>query len=215
MALNSMWAMAWISAACPSGVPGRRGRNCSGGTSSGRSGRPGTRIGSGSSGPGTTTSRPAPRAARSARTAAHLSSGSRTASACAAARWRDSFIGAIVVRRPAAGARPMGDTAGLTHHAATAMHPMPQDLLPIEDARAAILQRLRPVGAHERVQVRDALGRVLAEDVIAPCNVPAHDNSAMDGYAVRFAYLAADGETRLTVVGSAFAGRPFSGQISA
>jgi len=95
------------------------------------------------------------------------------------------------------------------------MNPMPQDLLPIEDARAAILQRLRPVGAHERVQVRDALGRVLAEDVIAPCNVPAHDNSAMDGYAVRFADLAADGETRLTVVGSAFAGRPFSGQISA
>ena len=94
------------------------------------------------------------------------------------------------------------------------MNPMPQDMLSIEDARTAILQRIRPVGAYERVQVRDALGRVLAEDVIAPCNVPAHDNSAMDGYAVRFGDLAADAETRLTVVGSAFAGRPFTGQIS-
>ena len=95
------------------------------------------------------------------------------------------------------------------------MNPMPQDMLPIEDARTAILQRIRPVGANERVQVRDALGRVLAEDVIAPCNVPAHDNSAMDGYAVRFGDLSGEAETRLAVVGSAFAGRPFTGQISA
>lgn len=83
------------------------------------------------------------------------------------------------------------------------------------EARAAILQRLAPVNGWERVPVRDALGRVLAEDVIAPCSVPAHDNSAMDGYAVRFADLARDGETILQVVGTAFAGKPFSGLVSA
>jgi len=45
-------------------------------------------------------------------------------------------------------------------------------------------------------------GRVLAEDVIAPVNVPPFDNSAVDGYAVRAANLDAKGETRLTIVGS-------------
>lgn len=83
------------------------------------------------------------------------------------------------------------------------------------EARAAILQHLTPVSGWERVAVRDALGRVLAEDVIAPCSVPAHDNSAMDGYAVRFADLAATGDTPLQVVGTAFAGKPFSGMVSA
>lgn len=82
-------------------------------------------------------------------------------------------------------------------------------------ARQAILERLTPVGGWERVNVRSALGRVLAEDVIAPCNVPAHDNSAMDGYAVRHADLAPQGESTLTIVGTAFAGKPFSGIVGA
>ena len=81
------------------------------------------------------------------------------------------------------------------------------------EARRAILERLSPVTGWERVSVRGALGRILAEDVIAPCNVPAHDNSAMDGYAVRFADLNAQGDTALTVVGTAFAGKPFSGLV--
>jgi molybdopterin molybdotransferase len=83
------------------------------------------------------------------------------------------------------------------------------------DARRAILERLAPVSGRERVSVRSALGRILAEDVIAPCNVPAHDNSAMDGYAVRFGDLAPDGDSALAVVGTAFAGKPFSGIVSA
>ncbi|NMF90133.1 gephyrin-like molybdotransferase Glp [Aromatoleum petrolei] len=81
------------------------------------------------------------------------------------------------------------------------------------EARQAILGRLSPTGGWERINVRSALGRVLAEDVIAPCNVPAHDNSAMDGYAVRHADLATQGESVLTVVGTAFAGKPFSGIV--
>jgi molybdopterin molybdotransferase len=61
--------------------------------------------------------------------------------------------------------------------------------------------------------VRSALGRVLAADVISPIAVPGHDNSAMDGYAVRFADLKPEGETTLKRVGESFAGKPWSGAI--
>ena len=88
-----------------------------------------------------------------------------------------------------------------------------RSFLAVDAARAAILGALAPISGRERVAVRAALGRVLAEDVIAPCNVPAHDNSAMDGYAVRAADLRAEGESALAVVGTAFAGRPFSGMV--
>lgn len=87
--------------------------------------------------------------------------------------------------------------------------------LGVAHARAAILDGLVPIGERECVPVRDALDRVLAEDVIAPGNVPAHDNSAMDGYAVRHEDLSASGDTRLQVVGRAFAGKPFSGIVGA
>ena len=73
-----------------------------------------------------------------------------------------------------------------------------RSLLPVAEARAAILDQLQPIAGWERVAVRGALGRVLAEDIIAPYNVPAHDNSAMDGWAVRHADLSPNGETRLT-----------------
>ncbi|HWT53200.1 MAG TPA: molybdopterin molybdenumtransferase MoeA, partial [Rhodocyclaceae bacterium] len=71
-----------------------------------------------------------------------------------------------------------------------------------------ILSQLQPVDGIERVFVRQALGRVLAEDAISPINVPAHDNSAMDGYAVRFADISGDAPARLKVVGTVFAGHP-------
>ena len=91
----------------------------------------------------------------------------------------------------------------------------PSSHLACAAAHRAILDQLRPIDGWERVAVRSALGRVLAQDVIAPCNVPAHDNSAMDGYAVRAADFAADTESGMRVVGSAFAGRPFSGSVGA
>jgi molybdopterin molybdotransferase len=69
------------------------------------------------------------------------------------------------------------------------------------------------VTAVERIHVRAALGRVLAADVISPLDVPAHDNSAMDGYAVRHADLKSDGEVTLAVAGTAFAGAPYGGAI--
>jgi len=85
--------------------------------------------------------------------------------------------------------------------------------MPVAKAREVIARFLSPVTAIERVNVRAALGRVLAEDVISPLNVPAHDNSAMDGYAVRFADLKGDGEVTLKVAGTAFAGAPFQGAL--
>jgi molybdopterin molybdotransferase len=85
--------------------------------------------------------------------------------------------------------------------------------LSVQRAREIILDLVEPVAGSERLFVRNALGRVLAEDVISTANVPGHDNSAMDGYAVRFADLAAEGETTLTLAGSAFAGRAFEGSI--
>ncbi len=87
--------------------------------------------------------------------------------------------------------------------------------LPVDRARELILDLLSAVGGHERVFVREALDRVLAEDVISPIDVPTHDNSAMDGWAVRFDDLSAEGETRLKHVGTAFAGRAFDGKLGA
>ena len=87
--------------------------------------------------------------------------------------------------------------------------------LPVDRARELILGLLAPVVGHERVFVRQALDRVLSEDVISPIDVPSHNNSAMDGWALRFDDLAANGETRLKHIGTAFAGRAFEGRVGA
>ncbi|MDE2343080.1 MAG: molybdopterin molybdotransferase MoeA [Betaproteobacteria bacterium] len=76
----------------------------------------------------------------------------------------------------------------------------------VEQARSVIARYLKPVAGTMRVPVRSALNRVLAEDVLSPVDVPAHANSAMDGYAVRFADLAASSETGLTVAQTLLAG---------
>ena len=87
--------------------------------------------------------------------------------------------------------------------------------MPVQKAREVIARFLTPVTATERVHVRAALGRVLAEDVISPLNVPAHDNSAMDGYAVRFSDLKTDSDIVLKNAGTSFAGAPFKGTAGA
>jgi molybdopterin molybdotransferase len=87
--------------------------------------------------------------------------------------------------------------------------------MPVDKARAFIHRFLEPVSATVRVPVRAALSRVLAEEVISPVDVPSHRNSAMDGWAMRGADLAPDGETTLTEVGASFAGRPFAGKVAA
>ncbi len=88
------------------------------------------------------------------------------------------------------------------------------DALPVETARTAIRAILAPVTANERVAVRASLGRVLGENIVPTMNVPAHDNSAMDGWALRAADLRPGGETRLREVGVAYAGRKFDGAVA-
>ncbi len=87
--------------------------------------------------------------------------------------------------------------------------------MPVEGARELIRRYLAPITAVERVHVRQALGRVLAADLVSPIDVPGHDNSAMDGWAVRFADLAAAGDSRLARIGESFAGKPFDGRVGA
>ncbi len=88
--------------------------------------------------------------------------------------------------------------------------------LPVSAAQAIVLEWVTPLAQSERVPLRDALARVLAADVISPIDVPAHDNSAMDGYAFDGAALARHaGTLTLTVAGKAFAGHPFMGAVPA
>lgn len=79
-----------------------------------------------------------------------------------------------------------------------------------------ILQQDAPSLGSERVELLDALGRVLAEDLASLCDHPGVDNSALDGYACRVADTAGAREAapaRLRLVGEAPAGRPFEGRV--
>ena len=87
--------------------------------------------------------------------------------------------------------------------------------LSVDEARAAIAAALQPIAAAENVPLAFALGRVLAQDVLSPIDVPAHDNSAMDGYAFRGAEQVAGQPTVLRSVGTLFAGTPWAGRVVA
>ncbi|MBC8055994.1 MAG: molybdopterin molybdotransferase MoeA, partial [Rhizobiales bacterium] len=79
--------------------------------------------------------------------------------------------------------------------------------LPVEAAADFIARLVPKVQAVEMLALRSALGRVLARDVASDIDVPAHDNSAMDGYALRGGDLSPDADTVLHVAGSGFAGQ--------
>ena len=86
--------------------------------------------------------------------------------------------------------------------------------MPVDKARQLIKQFLKPVTESETIKLQDAFHRTLAADLLSPMNVPPHDYSAMDGYAVRHADLSAAGN-KLKKIGSAFAGHAFAGQMGA
>ena len=104
-------------------------------------------------------------------------------------------------------------TPPLTLRQASCADDYDPNAMAVERARALIRQFLAPVTATERVTIRAAQGRVLAQDIVSPITVPGHDNSAMDGWAVRFADLRIDGETELKRAGESFAGKPHGGAI--
>ncbi len=80
-------------------------------------------------------------------------------------------------------------------------------------AQQAIAALVTPIADTERLALKQALGRVLAADIVSPIAVPASDNSAMDGYALR----AGDGgdDPTLTIVGKAYAGHPYPHEVQA
>ncbi len=86
--------------------------------------------------------------------------------------------------------------------------------LSVEQARARIAADIVPLPGYQSVALRDALGRILAQDIDSKLNVPAHVNSAMDGYAYK-AGAGHDESTVLEVVGSSFAGHLFDGVVKA
>ena len=81
-------------------------------------------------------------------------------------------------------------------------------LMTTAEALALLAEKTRAITESEPQPLVACLGRVLAEDVTAALDVPAHDNSAVDGYAVWFADLDSAGETHLPVTGRATAGHP-------
>ena len=83
----------------------------------------------------------------------------------------------------------------------------------VEQAREYIKAFLSPVKETEKISLMSSLGRILAENMIAPHNVPNHDNSAMDGYAFNAQDLAADGSMQFKVTGSVFAGNALVGEV--
>ena len=94
------------------------------------------------------------------------------------------------------------------------------DALSVDAVQASLAQLVAPlvVTQRESVSLREALGRVLAEDLISPVSVPPHDNSAMDGYAFDGAILPtdapADHSIKLRVVGTALAGATWRGALA-
>lgn len=84
----------------------------------------------------------------------------------------------------------------------------------VDEARRRVRAAVQPPGLVLRLPIRDALDRVLAEDIYSPINVPGHANSAMDGYALRASDLKAN-RAPLSVIGRALAGHPFDGEVGA
>jgi molybdopterin molybdotransferase len=86
---------------------------------------------------------------------------------------------------------------------------MSLELITVSEARQRVLLAVAPLG-HGRVRIGDALGRVLATDVVAETDLPPFPSSAMDGYAIR----GATRDRTLAVVGESRAGEPFAGTLA-
>ena len=87
----------------------------------------------------------------------------------------------------------------------------PSGLIPVEQAMQKLLSSIEPISERLNVRLEHAVGCVLAKDIVATMDVPPFDNSAMDGYAIRFEDLAFSSSFKL--VGQSFAGEPYKAQI--
>jgi len=86
-------------------------------------------------------------------------------------------------------------------------------LMSVKDALSQILSAVPVICGYERLNIEKARGRALYEPVIAAFNVPTFTNSAVDGYAMRASDLPVQGECKLEIIGHAYAGKPYGGEI--
>jgi len=84
-------------------------------------------------------------------------------------------------------------------------------LMPFEQARRLLLDSVNTINRIESINTRKAISRILAGPIMAPMDVPANDNSAMDGFA--FAHQSLLNDRPLELVGEALAGHPYSTEI--
>ena len=106
------------------------------------------------------------------------------------------------------------DSKNITLSTLASMEDYDPNSMPVEQARQLIKQFLSPVSETETIKVQTAFHRTLAADVLSPMNVPPHDYSSMDGYAVRAADLTSSGN-KLKKIGTSFAGHAFEGTVGA
>ncbi len=85
-------------------------------------------------------------------------------------------------------------------------------MISVEACRDLLISEVRSLDDHETVALTEAVGRALTRETIATLSVPPCDNSAMDGYAIHAADL--QGDTSLKIVGKAFAGAPWDGELT-
>ncbi len=118
-----------------------------------------------------------------------------------------------MMRMPAGDIRTYTMTHSL-HQIAESFPEYDPESLRVDLAQQAIARLITPITDTESVPLKQALGCVLAHAIISPINVPAHDNSAMDGYALRGSDLT-DADLTLNIVGKAFAGHPYARAVQA
>lgn len=88
-----------------------------------------------------------------------------------------------------------------------------QNLLTSEQAKALMFSSLPVINDSEAIPIAHALNRILQQSVFSPIAIPHFRQSAMDGYAVSSAQLSGDKLARLTVCGTSWAGKPYTGQV--
>jgi molybdopterin molybdotransferase len=106
------------------------------------------------------------------------------------------------------------DSQNLTLSTLASMEDYDPNSMPVTQARQLIKQFLSPVKEHETIQLQHALHRTLASDIPSPLNVPPHNYSSMDGYAIRYADLTSS-RNQLKKIGTSFAGHGFKERVAA
>ncbi|WP_020561228.1 gephyrin-like molybdotransferase Glp [Thiofilum flexile] len=91
---------------------------------------------------------------------------------------------------------------------------LPVNTFTVDQAQIRILQTIKPIKESETLELTQALGRVLAQAIIAPFDVPPYRNSAMDGYAVK-SQGQTQGLQQFRMIGKSFAGHPYQGSVGA